>query len=165
VSFLNSLLGDKSEQDTAKEVIEVLSSNEENIAILEPATSGLVSYRLSRHDFTSQSLSGSAIPASKRSYEQFISLDEVQGFPHKQVSNNHDAQLLANRVREVMGSNHGLSVIAPLDGTTQQTVFVGVNIGGRQAGVFSQDMNFHKDDVEKKVSEYALRCFLEEYSG
>lgn len=68
-------------------------------------------------------------------------------------------------VRELMGSNHGLSVVAPQDGTSRQTVFVGLNIAGEQRGVYSEEVDFREDDIEKKISGYALRCFLKEYSN
>ncbi|MFP4230147.1 MAG: CinA family protein [Candidatus Nanohaloarchaea archaeon] len=156
---------DEQDESSAKKLADKLSSQDRTISVIEPASSGLVSYRLSHNQSTSKVFLEGVIPNSFESYQQFISLDEINSsFPHKQVSNDHDAQLLANNVREQTSADIGVSVLAPLDGTAGQTVFVGLNIDGRQIGVFKEEFDFRSQNVEKKISEFVIFNLLRELS-
>ena len=157
-------LGSASEQgNNLRKLVDSLSRNDETVAIFEPVTSCLLTYRFSSAESVSKVVAGGVAPASKRSYERFLDLGEMDTFPHKQVANNEDAQILANRVKEEFGADHGISVLANLDGTARQKVFIGLNILDRNKGVFEQKIDFQQEDLEEKIVSSVLEVFAREY--
>lgn len=163
MGFLDNLRGTEESKSSAKELYSVLSTRDETLALIEPVTRGLISYRLSNEEIGSKVLAAGYVPNSFESYQRFIELDPVNSsFPHKQVANDYDAQLLANNVREEASSDHGVSILAAMDGSSNQKVFIGLNLNGQQVGVFKEEINFRQKNIEKKISEFVLKKLISE---
>jgi nicotinamide mononucleotide (NMN) deamidase PncC len=152
------------QENNLRNLVDRLSNDDETVAIFEPVTSGLLTHSFSSAESVSKVVAGGVAPASKRSYERFIELGEMATFPHKEVANNEDAQILANRVKEEFGADHGISVLANLDGTAQQKVYIGLNILDRNTGVFEQEIDFQQEDLDEKIVNAVLEVFAREYA-
>jgi nicotinamide mononucleotide (NMN) deamidase PncC len=164
MGLLDRFGSDPDQESNLRKLVDSLSKNDETVAIFEPVTSGLLTHRFSSAESVSKVVAGGVAPASKRSYERFLDLGEMDTFPHKQVANNEDAQILANRVNEEFGADHGISVLANLDGTARQKVYIGLNILDRNTGVFQQEIDFQQEDLDEKIVNAVLEVFAREYS-
>ena len=67
-------------------------------------------------------------------------------------------------MKEEFGADHGISVLANLDGTAQQKVYIGLNILDRDTSVFEQEIDFQQEDLDEKIVNSVLEVFAREYA-